>query len=40
MDRRNDPKIDETAEGIINNPLCDLYGAFAEGNLVGTPSPR
>lgn len=35
MDMRNDPKIGETAEGIINDPLCDLYGAFAEGNLVG-----
>jgi len=35
MDMRNDPKIGETAEGIINDPLCDLYGAFAEGKLVG-----
>ncbi len=35
MDMRNDPKIGETAEGIIKDPLCDLYGAFAEGNLVG-----
>jgi len=36
MDRRNDPKIGETAEGLIKDPLCDLYGAFTEeGELVG-----
>lgn len=35
MDRRNDPKIGETAEGIINDPSCDLYGTFTEGKLVG-----
>ncbi len=36
MDRRNDPKIGETAEGRIKDPLCDLYGAFTgEGELVG-----
>jgi GNAT superfamily N-acetyltransferase len=35
MDMRNDPKIGETAERIISDPLCNLYGAFAEGNLVG-----
>ncbi|MGC1122211.1 MAG: GNAT family N-acetyltransferase [Candidatus Methanofastidiosia archaeon] len=37
---RNDPKIGETAEGIINDPLCDLYGAFVEGNLVGVGGLR
>jgi GNAT superfamily N-acetyltransferase len=36
MDMRNDPKIGETAEGRIKDPLCDLYGAFTEeGELVG-----
>ena len=40
MDLRNDPKIGETAEGIINDPLCDLYGAFFEGNLVGVGGLR
>lgn len=40
MDIRNDPKIGETAEGIINDPLCDLYGAFAEGELVGVGGLR
>ena len=25
----NDPKIGETAERRIRDPLCDLYGAFA-----------
>ena len=40
MDMRNDPKIGETAEGFICDPLCDLYGAFAEGNLVGVGGIR
>jgi GNAT superfamily N-acetyltransferase len=40
MDIRNDPKIGETAEGIITDPLCDLYGAFFEGNLVGVGGLR
>lgn len=36
MDMRNDPKIGETAERRIKDPLCDLYGAFTEeGELVG-----
>ncbi|MBU6998414.1 MAG: GNAT family N-acetyltransferase [Theionarchaea archaeon] len=40
MDMRNDPKIGETAERIINDPVCDLYGAFAEGILVGVGGLR
>jgi GNAT superfamily N-acetyltransferase len=40
MDLRNDPKIGETAEGIINDPSCDLYGAFVEGILVGVGGLR
>ncbi|MGD2249720.1 MAG: GNAT family N-acetyltransferase [Candidatus Methanofastidiosia archaeon] len=40
MDMRNDPKIGETAEGIITDPLCDLYGGFAQGTLVGVGGLR
>ena len=40
MDSRNDPKIGEIADEIINDPLCDLYGAFAGGNLVGVGGLR
>jgi GNAT superfamily N-acetyltransferase len=40
MDLRNDPKIGETAEGIIADPLCDLYGAFAHETLVGVGGIR
>jgi hypothetical protein len=31
----NDPKIGETAERRIKDPLCELYGAFTKGKLVG-----
>lgn len=41
MDVRNDPKIGDTAEGRIEDPLCDLYGAFTEdGELVGIGALR
>jgi GNAT superfamily N-acetyltransferase len=41
MDMRNDPKIGETAEGRIKDPLCDLYGASTgEGELVGIGALR
>ena len=37
----NDPKIGETAERRIKDPLCDLYGAFTEeGELVGVGALR
>ena len=41
MDMRNDPKIGDTAEGRIKDPLCDLYGGFIESEeLVGIGALR
>lgn len=40
MDMRNDPKIGDTAKGLIADPKCDLYGAFIKEILVGVGGLR
>jgi N-acetylglutamate synthase-like GNAT family acetyltransferase len=40
MDMRNDPKIGKTAEALIKDPKCLLYGAFEGSNLVGVGGLR
>ncbi|MHA2256208.1 MAG: hypothetical protein ACXAAM_09055, partial [Candidatus Heimdallarchaeaceae archaeon] len=40
MDMRNDPKIGKTAEALIKDPKCFLYGAFEETQLVGVGGLR
>jgi RimJ/RimL family protein N-acetyltransferase len=40
MDMRNDPKISKTAESLIKDPKCFLYGAFEGSKLVGVGGLR
>ena len=40
MGMLNDPKIGDTAEPLIKDPLCTLYGAFLEDKLVGVGGLR
>lgn len=40
MDMRNDPKIGDTAEALIKDPKCFLYGAFEGSQLVGVGGLR
>lgn len=40
MDMRNDPKIGETAENLIKDSKCYLYGAFEGSKLVGVGGLR
>ena len=40
MDKRNDPKIGETAENLIKDSKCILYGAFEGVKLVGVGGLR
>ncbi len=40
MDMRNDPKIGKTAENLIKDSKCYLYGAFDKSKLVGVGGLR
>jgi N-acetylglutamate synthase-like GNAT family acetyltransferase len=40
MGMLNDPKIGDTAEALIKDPKCILYGAFNSTSLVGVGGLR